>query len=165
MQSEQRFAATHAEWGEIYSLSVEQDKIFYHKNLSRDQQDFHQLGQFCGSQLFVRHYALCGDSYTLHIERDCTLVQHAYRTHWRSNLNPPWLRLMHSCGNKGKLCNHMLFLLTLIFMAVSTSLQVLKTNMIGGGGGGWRGMEACTLGCSDFYFFHILRYNHPSLTP
>jgi hypothetical protein len=23
----------------------------------------------------------------------------------------------------------------------------------------------CTLGCSDFYFFHILRYNHPSLAP
>ncbi len=23
----------------------------------------------------------------------------------------------------------------------------------------------CTLGCSDFDFFHILRYNHPSLTP
>ncbi len=22
-----------------------------------------------------------------------------------------------------------------------------------------------TVGCSDFYFFHILRYNHPSLTP
>jgi hypothetical protein len=24
---------------------------------------------------------------------------------------------------------------------------------------------ACALGCSDFYFFHILRYNHPSVTP
>ncbi len=23
----------------------------------------------------------------------------------------------------------------------------------------------CALGCSDFDFFHILRYNHPSLTP
>jgi hypothetical protein len=23
----------------------------------------------------------------------------------------------------------------------------------------------CTVGCSDFDFFHILRYNHPSLTP
>ncbi len=26
-------------------------------------------------------------------------------------------------------------------------------------------MNTCTLGCSDFDFFHILRYNHPSLTP
>ncbi len=24
---------------------------------------------------------------------------------------------------------------------------------------------SCGVGCSDFYFFHILRYNHPSLTP
>jgi hypothetical protein len=27
-----------------------------------------------------------------------------------------------------------------------------------------RGALGCTLGCSDFDFFHILRYNHPSLT-
>jgi hypothetical protein len=27
------------------------------------------------------------------------------------------------------------------------------------------GMTRCSLGCSDFDFFHILRHNHPSLTP
>ncbi len=27
------------------------------------------------------------------------------------------------------------------------------------------GCTARTVGCSDFDFFHILRYNHPSLTP
>ncbi len=28
-----------------------------------------------------------------------------------------------------------------------------------------KGLRRYTVGCSDFDFFHILRYNHPSLTP
>jgi hypothetical protein len=30
---------------------------------------------------------------------------------------------------------------------------------------GLKGGGACAVGSSDFDFFHILRYNHPSLTP
>ncbi len=36
---------------------------------------------------------------------------------------------------------------------------VLCMGSMEGEGGG------CGVGCSDFDFFHILRYNHPSLTP
>ncbi len=40
----------------------------------------------------------------------------------------------------------------------------------GGGGGSVAKLihqinNDCPIGCSDFDFFHILRYNHPSLTP